>query len=373
MRSEIGKFGRRASMLGLMLAAFAVLQPARAAGWQDGAGPEWQKVLEAAKKEGKVVVALSFGALSEPMRAAFERDTGVKVEFLTGQVVDLYSRVAREAKTGNLTVDLSMSGGIQLSFYRDGLLQPIKPLFMLPGVTDPKSWTGGKMDWFDNAQAYMFTGPRWVHCWPLINTSLVKPGTLTSWQDLLKPEFKGKIAADDPRVAGAGQAAAAYLAQTFGMDFVKKLYVGQEVTYTRDGRQLVEWIARGTHAVALGAVQAPIEQFKAQGMKQLGVPFLADGPGSILGGFGVLTFNKGAPHPNAARVFINWYASQPGQEVYSRITLEPSNRTDVRSDNMPEYVVPRPGINYFDQYKEDWYVQSRPAIQKAIVEALGGR
>jgi ABC-type Fe3+ transport system substrate-binding protein len=341
--------------------------------WQEGAGPDWQKVLDSARKEGKVVVAPAFGALAEPMGAAFKRDTGITAEFLTGTIGDLYTRVAREAKADNTTVDISISGGIQLALLREGYLVPIKPQFMLPKVLDPKSWIGGKMEWMDTAQSYMFEGSNWVHGWPLINSKLVDPASLKSWKDLLKPEFKGKIAADDPRVAGAGQAAAAYLATVFGIDFVKALYVGQNVTYTRDSRQLVEWVARGTYAVALGAIQAPIESFRSQGMTQLDVPSLADGPGSVLGGFSVLTQTKGVPHPDATRVFINWYASRPGQEVYTRTTLEPSTRTDVKVDVVPDYVVPKPGVTYFDQYKQDWYVNTRPKVSAAIIEALGGR
>jgi ABC-type Fe3+ transport system substrate-binding protein len=101
------------------------------------------------------------------------------------------------------------------------------------------------------------------------------------------------------------------------------------------------------------------------------VPFLPDGPGDLIGGFGVLKQLKGAPHPNAARVFMNWYASRPGQEVYSRATLEPSTRIDVKIAAVPAYVIPRPGVNYPNYYKEDWYMNMRPKVAAAIVQALG--
>jgi ABC-type Fe3+ transport system substrate-binding protein len=201
---------------------------------------------------------------------------------------------------------------------------------------------------------------------------MVPATSLTSWKDLLKPEFKGKIAAYDPRSGGQGQAAAAYLAYTFGIDFVKELYTAQDVMFTRDGRQLIEWLVRGSYAVALGAVQIDVENFRTRGMGNLMVPALADGPGLLTGGFGLLKQGKGAPHPNAATVFINWYASQPGQEAYSRAMAETSSRNDVEAPNVPDYVVPKPGLKYVDQFQEDWYRNERPKLEKAIVGALGG-
>jgi iron(III) transport system substrate-binding protein len=340
--------------------------------WQAGGGPEWQSTLAQARQEGKVVIT-GMGLLAKPIPEAFTRDTGIPLEFLAGPPSDTATRFMREIAAGHPTIDFSLGGGQEVAITKDGGLAAIKPQFMLPGVTDPHAWIGGQTRWFDTAQAYMFQGTNWVHCWPVVNAKLVDVKQLTSWQDLLKPEFKGKIAADDPRVPGPGQAQAAYIAATFGIDFLKQLYIGQQVTLTRDGRQLVEWVARGIYPVALGGVPTTIEAFRAQGITELEVPFLPDGPGSLLGGFSVLKEAKNAPHPAAARVFINWYASAPGQETYSRTMLEPSTRTDVKVADIPDYIVPKPGIKYLNQYEEQWYAIERPKVQNAIIEALGGR
>jgi ABC-type Fe3+ transport system substrate-binding protein len=97
-----------------------------------------------------------------------------------------------------------------------------------------------------------------------------------------------------------------------------------------------------------------------------------DGPGCLVGGFSVLKIAKGAPHPNAATVFLNWYASRPGQKAYSEAMDEPSRRLDVKGD-FPSYILPKPGVKYLDQYSEPWYLKERPKLEKAIIEALGGR
>jgi ABC-type Fe3+ transport system substrate-binding protein len=340
--------------------------------WQAGAGDNWKKVLEAARKEGKVVVAGDTGALATVMPAAFKRDTGIEMEFLTGRTGELTTRVEREVRAGAATIDVSIGGGTEIKLAHEGYLVPIRSQLILPGVTDPKNWVDGKMRWFDKGEQYMFQGSNWVHGWAIVNPKMVDLKTLTSWKDLLKPEFKGKIAAFDPRSGGPGQAAAAYLADAFGIEFVKQLYAGQNVTYTRENRQLGEWVARGTYAIGLGSIQAIVELFKSQGL-EIAVPTMKDGPGSILGGFSVSKQTKGVPHPNAAQVFHNWYASKNGQEVYTKAMLETSTRADVKVAEVPDYVVPKPGVKYLNQYEEDWYLNVRPKVAAAIIEALGGR
>ncbi len=131
-------------------------------------------------------------------------------------------------------------------------------------MTNGKNWINGGIKWMDKEGAYFFQGSYWVHAWSVVNTERVKPGTVKSWKDYLKPEFKGRIAAYDPRSGGPGQAAAAYLVDVFGIDFLKQLHIGQEVVYTRDGRQLIEWLVRGNYDVALGGVQIDTEQFRTR-------------------------------------------------------------------------------------------------------------
>jgi ABC-type Fe3+ transport system substrate-binding protein len=342
--------------------------------WQAGAGENWRQVLAAARKEGKVVVT-GVAPLSPTISANFERDTGIPVEFVIGSPSDITTRLQREAKAGSVMVDVALNGGAEFStMYMPGYLQPIAPKLMLPGVTNPANFIGGKIKWFDNKQAYMMQVSNWVHAWVVINSNVIDISKIHNWSDLLKPEYKGKIAAYDPRLGGPGQSAGSYLTHQFGIDFVKRLYSGQEVTYTRDNRQLVEWAARGTYPIVLGAIQSEVDRFQKSGMKQLVVPTLADGPGTMIGGYSVVTMPKGIPHPNAATVFVNWMASRPGQITYASTMLESSTRVDSQIDAVPDYVRPKPGLKYtLDQYTEDWYKNERPKIAQALVDVLGGR
>jgi ABC-type Fe3+ transport system substrate-binding protein len=340
--------------------------------WDGGAGEDWRQVLAAARKEGRVVIA-GPPALARPFSEGFKRDTGLTVDYLGGNPRELSARMFREATAGNLTIDLSLGGGSELlSLYPKGLLKPIAPQFLLPTVRDKKYWIDQKIHWMDNAGQYFFRGSRYVVGWPVVNSRAVKPDTFVSWEEFLKPEYKGKIAAYDPRAGGPGQGVAAYIADRFGTDFLKALYQGQNVRYTQDSQQLVEWVARGTFPIVIGSIQQIVEKFRKEGLPLAAVA-PDDGRGYLSSGFSVLKQPKGSPNPNAATVFINWYASKPGQEAYSRAMLEASTRVDVETPEVPDYVRPKPGYEYLDTYTENWYVGTRPKIEELVVEALGGK
>jgi ABC-type Fe3+ transport system substrate-binding protein len=362
---------RRALVLSLAIVA-QVPSIASAQDWQAGAGDDWKRVLAQARQEGKVVVAALTGELSRTMPEAFKRDTGIEMEFVTATTGALQTRLEREVAAGNVTIDVAIGGGSEVTIYYKGNLVPIKPQLILPGVLAPESWVDGKPHWLDNAGAYMYQGTNWVHGWPIANPKANGVAALASWKDLLKPEFRGKIAAFDPLAPGPGQAIAAYLVEMFGIDFLKQLYLDQRVVYTRDSRQLAEWIARGTYAVGLGAVQSPVELYRSQGLEIL-VPTMKDGPGYLIGGFSLTKQVKGAPHPYAAQVFHNWFASKNGSEIFSEATLEASTRKDVNPPAIPDYIKPVPGVKYINQYDENWYVKQRPQYIAAVIAGLGGR
>src|SRR5262249_43402581 len=160
----------------------------------------------------------------------------------------------------------------------------------------------------------------------------------------------------------------------YGIDFFKQLYLGQQVKISRDSRQLMEWAARGIYPIVLGGLPVEIKRFRSAGIDTLVVADLPDGHGALLGGSSVVAEPNAAPHPNAAAVFLNWYASQLGQKLFSEVWETPSNRVDVEVESIPDFVKPKPGATYIDQYTEDWYLNRFvSSYNNAIVEAMGGR
>ena len=99
--------------------------------------------------------------------------------------------------------------------------------------------------------------------------------------------------------------------------WIKAFFVDQQVKFTTDTRGLVEGVVRGVTPIAFGAIQNEVERYKAAGFADsLAVVLPDDVPGYLTGGYSAMKQPKGAPHPNAATVFINWFMSVPGQEIY---------------------------------------------------------
>ncbi len=108
-------------------------------------------------------------------------------------------------------------------------------------------------------------------------------------------------------------------------------FVKQEPVISRDNRQLVEWVAKGEYPVGVSASLTVTAQFKQLGapIGYAGLrdkPFLSPGPGNIY------VFDK-APHPHAAKLYINWLLSREGAELWVPAHGYPSLRLDVAANN----------------------------------------
>jgi ABC-type Fe3+ transport system substrate-binding protein len=363
---------RRIAALAVLSAVLAAAaQPGRAADWQDGASAEWQNVLAAAKKEGRVVVA-GPGELAGPLSEGFKRDTGIEVEFLGGETRDRSSRISREVRAGRVTIDFLFTGSVELPLVKEGFFDDEKAKLMLPGVTDAKNWNGGALKWVDNTKSHMLQTQEFVSSVPIYDGAAIKPGELTTWDQLLDKKYKGKLVAYDPRSGGPGAQIAGYVGAVKGIEFLKSLYVGQEMIYSQSSRQMTEWIARGTYRVGFGIPSADYLTLTKAGIKTLVPADLKDGPGAVSGGFSVVLMPKNPPHPNAAVVVLNWVASAPGQAAYSKALKTTSRRTDVPPDpDTAPYTVPKPGVKYQDQYDENYLVNVRTKVLDQVMQVIG--
>ena len=77
-----------------------------------------------------------------------------------------------------------------------------------------------------------------------------------------------------------------------------------------------------------------------------------------------------APHPDASKVFINWFLGREGQTMWSKEIISVSQRKDVNTENIPSVNVPRPDIKYYDQTTEE-AMQERDKIMGLAIEIFG--
>jgi iron(III) transport system substrate-binding protein len=203
-----------------------------------------------------------------------------------------------------------------------------------------------------------------------INTDYVKPEEIRSVHDLLHPRWKGKISTFNPTVAGGGTNIAAHLYVNLGEDYVKKLYVGQQLALSRDYRQMADWLARGTYPISLGMREEEVERLRKEGMPIVIVHDLDGVPSRVVAAIGIVALMNRAPHPNAARVFVNWIASKDGLEIYSRAYGAPTVRNDVDESFLPSAIVPRRGQSYFDASSWDFATKTEEKVRLRLTELL---
>lgn len=335
---------------------------------------DWDQVVAKARSEGKVVLGTTMGipAFRQMITEAFFNRFGFNVEFQIFGAAELVAIASRECAARRANMDVLLGGlGELITLYPRGCLAPAKPKLILPEVANHKSWRGGFLKWNDPEGQYLFQTGEALYGWTVVNTDQIKGEGLKSAKDLLKPEYKGKIASLDPRHSGAGQGRAAYILTALGEEYLRRLYLEQEVVYTSNGRQLAEWIARGVHPIGLGAVERNFEPMREAGLPIGVIASFNDAPGYLTGGSSVLKLVKDAPHPYAAVVLLNWLASKEAQEIYSRSVLQPSRRNDVNIKETPDFLIPQPGVKYLDTYDHEYYTKKRPAAIKTLIKLLG--
>jgi len=353
----------------ILLAFVAVPAWAQEKGWQK----EWNKVLAAAKKEGKVVLrASSDPAVRRALPPAFEARYGIKVEQLVGRGSQIAARirVERRARVYTLDVVLTGLGTAATVLYPEKMLDPLKPALIRPDVLDPSKWKKGKLWFLDPEKKYVLRLFNYTTGTGLsINSRYVKPEEFKSIKNLINPKWKGKISVFDPTRSGSGANDVVRLYLQFGEEFVRKLYIDQKPIVSRRNRQLSDWLARGTYPITFGLGTAYVRRLKGEGFPVMTFSSLPDMP-SVISAGPVLGLMNQAPHPNAARVFVNWMASSEGMEVFARAKGFATTRKDIDESFVPPEDIPRPGVNYFDVSDWEYLTKKREKIKKRIREIL---
>jgi iron(III) transport system substrate-binding protein len=314
------------------------------ASWQ----AEWEKTLAGAKREGQLTVYGQSGDERIYVEAFQKAFPFVRVAYTSGRLSELVSRIMTERRAGKYLADLAIGGTtIPLENLKPaGVLEPIRPLLILPEVLDGAAWFQKKL-WFGDSEN------RYVVIWrgsvvPLfsVNTKLASAADFKTYADLLNPKWKGKIVALDPRRPGnaANLTVFVYATPSLGRNFLKRLFGEMDVTFSNDRYQVVDWLARGKFAVNLFS---PVSR---EDMKA-GLPLVdvkVDGPAPLGAGAASASLLNRAPHPNAAKLFLNWLLSREGQIAYQKASENNSLRADIPKKGIVEPgEVPQEGREYF--------------------------
>jgi ABC-type Fe3+ transport system substrate-binding protein len=205
-----------------------------------------------------------------------------------------------------------------------------------------------------------------------LNTNHVQIADLRSWSDLLKPEYRGKIAGHDPTISGSGPGlpTASFLYVTQGEQYMRDLYLGQQPFYNSNFRVLADHLATGAHPIAVSLQTQEYVRVLKDGFPVAEAENL---PGYTTGGYGFLGLMDQAPHPKAAKLFVNWMAGREALQIYGDTQGYPSTRSDTDPSALRKTIFPKPGVEYFDTADWAWVMENRPPTEQKVREILGRR
>lgn len=362
---------RKLLALALVLCASIASAQTPSKDWQK----QWDQLVADAKKEGKVVIiAPSDPQVREALPAAFKAKYGITVEYLGGRSSDMAARLRTERQSGIYTIDVALSGTLTMAsiFYGEKMLDPIRPVLIDPNVTDGSKWKSGKLWFIDPEDKYILRIFNTRTPMFYLNTDKVKPDEIKSAHDLLNPKFQGKIITADPTLPGIGSSDSARFYIQYGEEFVKKLYIDQKAVMSRDRRQIGDGVARGAYPIALGAEDEEMERLQKEGFPIKRVYSLTGMSDIVSPSEGHVGLFNNAPHPNAAKLFVNWIASKEGLEIYARYRGTSPTRNDIDEASFlaPEMIA-KPGVTYFDSYNWEFVLDTKEKIRLRMKELLG--
>jgi iron(III) transport system substrate-binding protein len=342
--------------------------------WQE----KWKGTLAQAKSESKVVVLgppgeLIRDALTEGFEKAFP---GIRLEYVGGPPDPRVSRMRAERDAGIFSYDVFLGGTntAVLALKPMGALDPIKPALILPEVTDLKNWRNGRWLSVDKEGIYVLAFAGQVSSVLAYNVEQVKAQEVDELFELLDPKWKGKIAVSSPISGGAGPPTFRHMWLSLGPEKAKDYFVklrAQTALVERDQRRGLEWVAKGKYPILIAPSTGVMGQLIQRGLQFGVVSEWKDIGGRISSSFGNVTLINKAPHPNAARLFINWLLTKEGQTVWSKTMQNVSRRVDVPTKDLPEYIIPNADGKYWESDSEEGQTRT-PEEEKIIKELFSG-
>ena len=325
---------------------------------------EWEKIVAEAKKEGQVTL-YSFGFtgdIGSAVAQGFRNAYGIKVDIVTGIGTVLMERIRSENRAGKFIADTYDTSAVFVAQAKaDGLTVNAGEL---PVLNENVWQVHPRMD----KEGHIY-GTTIAVTTVYVNTSLVKAGDEPkSYKDLLDPRWKGKMVFPDPRTTP--NAIRAYVAyKKYGVldDAYWSQLAKQDLRIAPTIRDLDSILARGEAAVGVSIVDSTVN------------PFIKDGapvkPISVAEGIVVSTgapaiaIVKNGPHPNATRLFLNWFFTQEGQKAYHETRASTSPRKDLPNFAPKAGLVPMNNIRLVDM---DMEVETARVQREGIFAKLTG-
>lgn len=317
-----------------------------------------QKLIEAAKKEGTLVVyhSLTRRVLKKVVEG-FEKKYGIEVKWTRKGTGSITRMVAAELQAGALKCDV-VSNGDSTTFRRwkkEGVLKkyvtPSTPK-LLKSVTEPEGW---------------YSPSRVMYLSLAYNTKRVTEDEVPrSWNDILDPKWKGRIAIIDPRKSGPGRWWMGAIVSKFGWGYMEKLAKNKPLM-VKSGSAASLTLVNGEVDLLAVAMEQDMIRRGAKGAPVKAV-YPQEGLIPKLSPVGICA---NAAHPNAAKLWIDWETSAESQALLSEFGGYVSVRKDVKPfyPRAPKMTDPS---NLFG-VDEEWFSKNKKTLLKKFSKVMAGK
>ena len=233
------------------------------------------------------------------MKQEFEAKYGITVNYVRMSSGEALARI--QAEKDSPTFDIWWGGPIDsfVAAKEEGLLEQYNSPNMA-NIRDPE-----KMKDVDNYWAGIYVGTLGFGTnsdWLAAHPGVEAP---TSWDDLLKPEFKGQIMVAHPSTSGTSYTAIATVLQIrgeeAGWEYIKQ-YAAQMAQFTKSGAAPAKFVGQGEAAVSIVFSHDIVNEIENNKLP-LKLTFPEEGTGYEIGGMGII---KGAKHLQAAKLWFDW-------------------------------------------------------------------
>lgn len=293
----------------LSAAVLAAATPARAAG-ADAA------LIAAATKEGALVwySTLIVNQITRPLALAFEKKyPGIKVQYSRATSSDVALKITNEARAGRIQADV-FDGTNTIDPLQDAGL--VEPYLVDSAKSYPQDYRDKAGLWTTMNVYFLTVG---------YNTDLVKGADIPkTYDDLLNPKWAGKMAwTTDPTSSGPPgfiQNILALKGREKGMEYLTKLAALKPVNIPASQRVVLDKVIAGEFPIGLMIFNHHVA---ISGEK--GAPAVWARTEPLVGSANLLSIVKGAPHPNAAKLFAEYVLSEEGQTEVAKTLYLPAH------------------------------------------------
>jgi ABC-type Fe3+ transport system substrate-binding protein len=272
-------------------------------------------LVAAARTEGEVVwyTTLIVDMAVRPVSAAFEKKYGIRVRYNRANSTENAIKIINEARAGRVQVDVLDGTNTSEVLRRENLV-----LAWIPESAKdyPKELVDPNGYWVAT-NVYVIT--------PAYNTELVKPGTEPrTFDDLLDPKWRGKMVWNGSVSTSGGTGfignVLTAMGEDKGMAYLRRLSTQKITNLDVSARQVLDQVIAGEYAIGLQMFHNQAALSARKGAPSAWIPMEP-----AMGILQVASIAKDAPHPNAAKLFLDYLMSEEGQIIVGQGGSLPAN------------------------------------------------